>query len=133
MKVSTKGHQNIDDMSSNAPKVGTYHAIINTVEEHNEKYEGKDFTVVAVHYPEFRYEEDIENVKEAAEELGVTYPIGIDNEGTTWRAYGQRYWPTRYVLDKKGHIRYMYIGEGAYDETEAVIRALMDEPDLLSS
>ena len=88
--------------------------------------------MVSVHYPEFSYEEKIENVREAAEELGVTYPIAIDNEGVTWRAYRQRYWPTRYVLDKTGHIRYTHVGEGAYSETEAVIQALMAEPDPLS-
>jgi len=84
--------------------------------------------VVGVHYPEFSYEEDINNVAEAAERLGITYPIAIDNAGLTWRAYDQRYWPTRYVLDKRGHIRYTHIGEGAYDETEAVIQALLAEP-----
>ena len=88
--------------------------------------------MVGVHYPEFSYEENIENVRKAAEELGVTYPIAIDNDGVTWRAYRQRYWPTRYVLDKTGHIRYTHVGEGAYSETEAVIQALMAEPDPLS-
>jgi hypothetical protein len=85
-------------------------------------------TVVGVHYPEFSYEEDFDNVAQAAERLGVTYPIAIDNDGLTWRAYNQRYWPTRYVLDKSGHIRYTHIGEGAYDETEMVIQTLLAEP-----
>jgi len=89
--------------------------------------------VVSVHYPEFKYEEDIDNVREAAEELGVTYPIAIDNEGETWRAYKQRYWPTLYLLDKQGHIRYKHIGEGLYDETEAIIQALIAEPVLSGS
>ena len=81
--------------------------------------------MVSVHYPEFGYEEDVANVQAAAVRLGVDYPIAIDNDGVTWRAYSQRYWPTRYVLDKAGHIRYKHIGEGAYAETEAVIRALI--------
>jgi hypothetical protein len=68
-------------------------------------------------------------VRAAAERLDVPYPIAIDNDGITWRAYNQRYWPTRYVLDKTGHIRYQRIGEGAYAETEAVILALMADPD----
>lgn len=84
--------------------------------------------MVSVHYPEFKYEEELENVKAATERLGVAYAVAIDNDGKTWRAYRQRYWPTRYVLDKRGHIRYQHIGEGAYDETEAVIQALMAEP-----
>jgi hypothetical protein len=81
--------------------------------------------VVSVHYPEFSYEEELDNVRDAAGRLGVDYPIAIDNDGLTWRAYGQRYWPTRYVLDRKGHIRFKHIGEGAYAETEAVIQALI--------
>lgn len=99
------------------------------VREWYDKYEGEDFTVVGVHYPEFSYEEELENVIEATERLGVAYPVAIDNDGVTWRAYQQRYWPTRYVLDKTGQIRYKHIGEGAYEETEAVIQTLMAEPD----
>ena len=99
------------------------------VREWYHSYQGDDFTVVGVHYPEFSHEEKLENVIEAAERLDVPYPIAIDNDGKTWRAYQQRYWPTRYVLDKRGHIRYKHIGEGAYDETEAVIQALMAEPE----
>ncbi|MGD2076839.1 MAG: redoxin domain-containing protein [Chloroflexota bacterium] len=90
-----------------------------------DKYKDEGLTVIGVHYPEFSYEENIDNVIEAAERLGVDYPIAIDNDGRTWRAYNQRYWPTRYVLDKNGHIRYTHIGEGAYDETEAVIQTLL--------
>jgi hypothetical protein len=92
-----------------------------------EEYKDDGLTVIGVHYPEFSYEEDIDNLKEAAERLGVEYPIAIDNDGRTWRAYNQRYWPTRYVVDKTGHIRYIHIGEGAYDETEIVIQSLLAE------
>jgi LPS sulfotransferase NodH len=92
-----------------------------------DKYADEGLTVIGVHYPEFSYEEDVDNVIEAAEHLGVTYPIAIDNDGRTWRAYNQRYWPTRYVLDKNGHIRYTHIGEGAYEATEAVIQTLLAE------
>lgn len=92
-----------------------------------EKYDGENFTVISVHYPEFRHERDIENVQEAAANLGVAYPIAIDNDRSTWNAYNQRYWPTRYLIDKEGHIRYKHIGEGAYEETEQAILALMAE------
>jgi hypothetical protein len=103
--------------------------VIPWVREWYEKYEGDDFTVIGVHYPEFSFEEDIENVEAATSRLDVNYPVAIDNEGKTWRAYQQRYWPTRYVLDKTGHIQYKHIGEGAYAETEAVIQLLMAEPE----
>ena len=92
-----------------------------------EKYDGEDFTVISVHYPEFNYEKDVENVQNAAAELGVAYPIAIDNDRLTWGAYNQRFWPTRYLIDKEGNIRYKHIGEGAYDETEQAILALMAE------
>lgn len=95
----------------------------------HQKYVAEDFNVVSIHYPEFSFEEEIENVRAATERLGVSYPVAIDNDGRTWRAYQQRYWPTRYVLDKTGHIRYQHIGEGAYDETEAVIQVLLSEPN----
>ena len=94
----------------------------------HEKYDGEEFSVVSIHYPEFSHEEKVENVIAATERLGVDYAVAIDNDGRTWRAYRQRYWPTRYVLDKNGHIRYQHIGEGAYDESEQVIQILMAEP-----
>ena len=81
-----------------------------------------------MHYPEFGYEEVYENVLEATVELGVEYPVALDNEGQTWRAYQQRFWPTRYLIDKEGNIRFKHIGEGAYEETEQYIQALMAEP-----
>ena len=92
-----------------------------------DKYDGEDFTVVSVHYPEFNYEKEIDNVRNAAVDLGVAYPIAIDNNRMTWNAYNQRYWPTRYLVDKQGNIRFKHIGEGAYEETEEAILALMAE------
>jgi hypothetical protein len=103
--------------------------VIPWVREWYEKYEGDDFTVIGMHYPEFGYEEEYENVLEATMDLGVAYPVALDNDGRTWRAYQQRYWPTRYLIDKAGRIRYKHIGEGAYGETERHIRALIAEPD----
>jgi len=92
-----------------------------------DKYDGEEFTVVSVHYPEFNYEKEVENVRNAAVDLGVEYPIAIDNDRQTWNAYNQRFWPTRYLIDKEGNIRYKHIGEGAYEETEQAILALMAE------
>lgn len=83
--------------------------------------------VIGNHYPEFGYEEDLDNLKEAIVRLGVPYPVAQDNEGVTWRAYNNRYWPSLYLIDKRGHIRYQHIGEGRYEETEAAIQALLAE------
>ena len=65
---------------------------------------------------------------ESAGERGIEYSIAQDNDGETWRAYNNRYWPTMYLIDKNGNIRYTHIGEGAYEETERKIRRLLDEP-----
>lgn len=92
-----------------------------------EKYGGEAFEIVGVHYPEFRYEEDIANVQAALERLEIHYPVAIDNDGQTWRAYQQRYWPTRYLIDRDGNLRYKHIGEGAYTATELYIQALLRE------
>lgn len=103
--------------------------VIPYINEWYEAYGGDDFEVVGVHYPEFNYERDVANVRKAVDRFHIEHPVAIDNERQTWAAYNQRYWPTRYILDKRGRIRYKHIGEGAYAETEAVIRQLMAEPD----
>jgi len=103
--------------------------VIPWVREWYEKYEVDDFAVIGIHYPEFGYEEVYENVVQATVELGVDYPVAIDNDGATWRAYQQRFWPTRYLIDKGGNIRVKHIGEGAYDENDLYIQALMAEPE----
>ncbi len=98
--------------------------------EWHHKYGDQGLTIIGNHYPEFRYEEDLENLKEAIVRLDVPYAVAQDNDGATWRAYRNRYWPTLYLIDKRGHIRYQHIGEGRYVETEAAIQALLSEPDL---
>lgn len=84
--------------------------------------------VIGNHYPEFPYEADLENLKQAVHGLDIPYPIVQDNEGLNWQAYETRYWPSLYLIDKNGHIRYRHIGEGQYTETEAAIRQLLAEP-----
>lgn len=84
--------------------------------------------VIGNHYPEFSYEGNLENLREAVAELGIEYAVAQDNERATWAAYNNRYWPTLYLIDKQGHIRYTHIGEGGYAETEAAIQALLSEP-----
>ena len=83
--------------------------------------------MIGNHYPEFSYEEDLDNLKQAVKDLDVNYPVAQDNGGKTWRAYDNHYWPTLYLIDKRGHIRYVHIGEGRYQETEAAIQALLAE------
>jgi hypothetical protein len=93
----------------------------------HEKYQYQGLVVIGNHYPEFRYEEDLENLKEAIQELNVPYAVAQDNDGQTWQAYKNRYWPTLYLIDKHGQLRYVHIGEGRYAETEEAIQALLAE------
>ncbi len=83
--------------------------------------------VIGVHTPEFPREHKLENLRAAIERLNVTYPVAQDNDYRIWRSYRNRFWPAMYLVDKKGHIRYVHIGEGGYEETENVIRALLAE------
>ena len=82
---------------------------------------------MAVHSPEFEFEKDYDNVVEAAGKHGLEYPIVQDNEFKTWRSFSNRYWPAKYLIDSNGILRYLHIGEGAYQETELAIRALLKE------
>jgi hypothetical protein len=91
------------------------------------KYYDKGLRVIGNHYPEFNYEHDLNNLKEALVRLDVPYAVAQDNDGATWRAFGNRYWPTLYLIDKQGNIRYRHIGEGNYGETETAIQALLAE------
>jgi alkyl hydroperoxide reductase subunit AhpC len=102
--------------------------VIPSLREWHKNYGPQGFTVIANHYPEFDYEADLANLKQAIRELNVNYPVVQDNEGLIWRAYNNRYWPTQYLIDKQGIIRYIYIGEGGDQETEAVIQALLADP-----
>lgn len=90
-------------------------------------YTDKGLMVIGVHFPEFSYEADLNNLKDAIKRLHVVWAVAQDNDGVTWRAYRQRYWPTIYLIDKQGHIRYQRIGEGAYQQTESAIQALLGE------
>ena len=91
------------------------------------QYKDAGLVVIGNHYPEFSYEADLDNLKAAIQRLDVPYPVAQDNDGQTWRAYNNHYWPTLYLIDKRGHLRYRHIGEGRYDETEAAIQALLAE------
>ncbi|MCY4582362.1 MAG: hypothetical protein OXE50_06125, partial [Chloroflexi bacterium] len=95
--------------------------------EWNEKYADRGLTMIGVHTPEFDFEKITENVAAANEELGVVWPVAQDNDFGTWRSYDNRFWPAKYLIDANGVVRYTYFGEGAYDETEHHIRALLEE------
>jgi hypothetical protein len=97
------------------------------VREWYNTYKDDGLVVVGVHTPEFNYEKDLNNVKEALARLDVPYPVALDNDWKTWRAYRNRYWPATYLIDKAGDIRYLHIGEGGYDRTQEVIKALLAE------
>ena len=91
------------------------------------RYADDGLVVIGNHYPEFGYESDLDNLKRAVADLGITYPIIQDNSGDNFFAYRARYWPTLYLIDRLGRLRYTHIGEGAYEETERAIQTLLDE------
>ena len=91
------------------------------------KYADEDFTIIGVHSPEFDFEKDIGNVKEAVKDYDIEYPVIQDNNYGTWNAYGNQYWPRDYLIDTQGFIRYNHIGEGDYDQTEKAIQSLLSE------
>jgi len=102
--------------------------VIPHLREWYDKYADEGLVVIGNHYPEFSHERELTNVETAVQDLEITYPIAIDNEGETWRAYNNHYWPTLYLIDKQGNIRFVHIGEGAYVETQSVIEYLLSEP-----
>lgn len=93
----------------------------------HEKYYDKGLVIVGIHTPEFEFEEDYANVQEAVEKYEIKYPVVLDNDYSTWRAYKNRYWPRKYLIDIDGFIVYDHIGEGAYEETEMKIQELLEE------
>lgn len=93
----------------------------------HEKYKDKGLVIIGVHSPEFEFEKSEKNVAQAIKDFKLPYPIVQDNDFATWRAYNNRYWPAKYIIDKEGYIRYTHFGEGAYDETEKVIQNLLKE------
>jgi cytochrome c biogenesis protein CcdA/thiol-disulfide isomerase/thioredoxin len=92
-----------------------------------EKYKDHGFVVIGVHAPEFAFEKDINNVRRAVHDLGVTYPVALDNDLKIWQAFNNEYWPAHYFIDAEGRIRHHHFGEGEYDESERVIQKLLKE------
>jgi cytochrome c biogenesis protein CcdA/thiol-disulfide isomerase/thioredoxin len=90
-------------------------------------YRKDGLTIVGVETPEFGFEKNASNVRDAIGQFGLRYPVAQDNEMGTWNAYGNEYWPADYLIDANGHVRYAAFGEGDYDKTETAIRALLAE------
>ena len=101
--------------------------VIPSLKEWHSKYKDQGLVIIGNHFPEFSYESDLQNLKSAIAKNGIEYAVAQDNNGDTWRAYKNQYWPTLYLIDKQGHLRYIHIGEGRYKETEENIKALLAE------
>ncbi len=90
-------------------------------------YASQGLLVVSIHAPELAFERSINNVKKAVQQRGITYPVAIDSNFTTWKAFDNNYWPHLFLADRQGILRYDHIGEGAYEQTEQKIRELLSE------
>lgn len=99
------------------------------VQAWHEKYRDRGLTVIGVHTPEFTFAQYESNVERGIREFGLTYPIVIDSDREIWKAFANRYWPTKYLLDGDGYLRYGHFGEGGYGECEQVIQELLREID----
>jgi cytochrome c biogenesis protein CcdA/thiol-disulfide isomerase/thioredoxin len=91
-------------------------------------YRSRGLVIVGVHSPEFAFERVPANVERAVAKFGIRYPVALDNDFATWRAYQNEYWPAEYLIDRRGRIRRTHFGEGQYDESEDAIRKLLGEP-----
>ena len=92
-----------------------------------EKYRTQGLVVIGVHAPEFSFEKSPDNVRHAAKELKVDYPIAIDSDHAVWRAFGNHYWPALYFIDAQGRVRHHQFGEGDYEQSERIIQQLLAE------
>ena len=99
------------------------------VQAWHERYQDKGLTVIGVHTPEFTFAQYESNVERGIREFGLTYPIVIDSNREIWKAFANRYWPTKYLLDKDSYLRYGHFGEGGYVECEQMIQELLREID----
>jgi hypothetical protein len=91
------------------------------------QYEDRGLVVIGIHSPEFAYEKDIEAVTRYIRGHGIRYVVAVDNDYVNWNRFGNRYWPAMYLVDKRGVVRYVRVGEGGYDQTQRVIETLLNE------
>src|SRR5262245_56264480 len=94
-----------------------------------EKYKQHGLVVIGVHTPEFAFEHDIENVRRAAKDMRVDYPIAIDSDYAIWTAFDNHYWPALYFVDAQGQIRHHQFGEGQYEQSEMILQQLLSEAE----
>jgi len=99
------------------------------VKKWDAQYRDKGLTIIGVHTPELDYETNIDNLRREVAKLGLKYAVVTDNDYSTWKAYGVEAWPTLFLLDKQGRVRWTHVGEGAYDETEQAIKKLLAEEE----
>jgi len=92
-----------------------------------EKYKGQGLVVIGIHTPEFEFEKNTDNVAAALKMFKINYPVAQDNDYKTWNNFGNSYWPAKYLIDSKGHLRLTHFGEGNYEETEKAIQSLLAE------
>jgi thiol-disulfide isomerase/thioredoxin len=92
-----------------------------------ERYKDRGLVVVGVHSPEFSFEKNIDNIRWAAKEMRVAYPIAVDNDHAVWRGFNNEYWPALYFADARGRVRHTQFGEGEYEQSEKVIQKLLAE------
>jgi len=92
-----------------------------------EKYRDHGVVVIGVHTPEFSFEHDLENVRRAAKDMRIEYPIAIDNDYAIWSAFNNHYWPALYIVDAQGRIRHHHFGEGEYEQSEMILQQLLAE------
>jgi thiol-disulfide isomerase/thioredoxin len=98
-----------------------------TLNEWYRTYSGQGLVIIGNHFPEFPYEASLDNLRRAVKDQDIQFPVAQDNDGVTWQAFHNQYWPTMYLIDKRGEIRYVRIGEGGYDLTETAIQSLLAE------
>ncbi|HET9713081.1 MAG TPA: redoxin family protein [Pyrinomonadaceae bacterium] len=91
------------------------------------QYRDKGLTIIGVHTPELDFERDIDQLRREVAGLGIKYPVVTDQDYSTWKAYDVEAWPTLFLLDKQGRVRWTHVGEGYYDKTEEVIKKLLAE------
>jgi len=97
------------------------------LKEWHKKYADQGLVILGVHTPEFKFAREEENVRRAAKEFGLAYPLIVDSDRAVWNAWGNQFWPAKYLVDAEGNVRYYHFGEGAYEATEARIQALLKE------
>jgi thiol-disulfide isomerase/thioredoxin len=90
-----------------------------------DRYQADGLQIVVVHSPEFDFERNHANVEKATKKLGVTWPVAFDDHHTIWHAFDNQFWPSKYITDREGHIRHFQAGEGQYERTENLLRALL--------